>query len=178
MKKNELYFDHFELEETRVKTWRLLQKFNLLLPVDEDSQERQRMISQIFGNTGRNCTVYAPFRCDYGCNIYVGDNFFANFNCTMLDDAKIVIGDNVMIGPNSSLITVGHPIDYTIRNNGYKFSRDIIIEDNVWLGANVVVNPGIKIGKNTVIGSGSIVTKNIPESVVAAGNPCRVFRNI
>ena len=122
--------------------------------------------------------IEAPFHCDYGKNIEVGDYFFANYNCAILDVGKVIIGDNVQFAPNVSLYTAGHPIHPDSRNSGYEYGIGITIGDNVWLGGNVVVNPGVHIGNNAVIGSGSVVTKDIPDNVIAVGNPCRVIREI
>ena len=122
--------------------------------------------------------IEAPFYCDYGKNIHVGDYFYANFNCVILDVGRVIIGHHVKIGPNVSLYTAGHPIHPDSRNSGYEYGIGITIGDNVWIGGNVVVNPGVHIGNNVVIGSGSVVTKDIPDHVVAAGNPCKVIREI
>ena len=119
-----------------------------------------------------------PFYCDYGSHIEVGENFFANYNCTILDVAPVKIGDNVLFGPNVSLYTAGHPLHPVSRNSAYEYGISITIGDNVWLGGNVVVTPGVHIGNNVVIGAGSVVTKDIPDNMVAAGNPCRVIREI
>ncbi len=116
--------------------------------------------------------------CDYGYNIEIGDNFYANHNLLILDANKVKFGDNVFIGPNCGFYTSSHPLDYTIRNKGLEYANPIIVGDNVWFGGNVVVLPGVKIGDNTVIGAGSVVTKDIPSGVVAVGNPCRVIKNI
>lgn len=119
-----------------------------------------------------------PFHCDYGYNIEIGENFFANYNCVILDGAKVTFGDNVFIAPNCSFYTAGHPIDVLQRNQGLEYALPIKIGNNVWIGGNVTVLPGVTIGDNTVIGAGSLVNKDIPSNVVAAGNPCRVIREI
>ena len=143
----------------------------------EDSK-RKEIIKKLFGKTGNNFFVEPTFRCDYGYNIEVGENFYANYNCTILDCAKVIIGDHVLLAPNVSLFTAGHPIHYELRNQEFEYAFPITIGNNVWIGGNVVVNPGITIGDNTVIGSGSVVTKNIPANVIAVGNPCKVLRQI
>ena len=120
----------------------------------------------------------APFLCDYGSNIEVGDNFFANYNLIVLDVGKVTIGNNVMIAPNVSIYTAGHPIHPDSRNSGYEYGIDISIGDNVWIGGNVCILPGVHIGNNVVIGAGSVVTKDIPDDSIAAGNPCRLVRTI
>lgn len=119
-----------------------------------------------------------PFRCDYGYNISFGKNFYSNYNCTMLDCAKITISDNVMFAPNVSLFTATHPIDAEKRNSGIEFAMPITIGNNVWIGGNSVVMPNVTIGNNVVIGAGSVVTKDIPDNCIAVGNPCRVLREI
>lgn len=136
------------------------------------------MLKELFGKTGENLMVLPPFRCDYGSNIEVGENFFANYNLTILDVGKVKIGANAQIAPNVSIYTAGHPVHPVSRNSGYEYGIPITIGDNVWLGGNVVVLPGVTIGDNVVIGSGSVVTKDIPSNTIAAGNPCRVIREI
>ena len=116
--------------------------------------------------------------CDYGYNIEIGDNFYANHNLLILDANKVKFGDNVFIGPNCGFYTASHPLDYPTRNKDLEYANPIIVGNNVWFGGNVVVLPGVKIGDNTVIGAGSVVTKDIPSGVVAVGNPCRVIKNI
>lgn len=130
------------------------------------------------GKTGNNLTVESPFLCDYGYNIEVGENFYANYNCVMLDGAKITFGDNVLIAPDCGFYTAGHPIDAAQRNKGLQYDKPISVGDNVWIGGGVKVMPGVTIGNNVVIGGGSVVTKDIPDNVVAVGNPCRVIRKI
>ena len=122
--------------------------------------------------------IEQPFRCDYGKNIEVGNNFFANYNCVILDVAKVTIGENVMFAPNVSIYTAGHPIHPESRNSGYEYGIPVTIGNNVWVGGNVVITPGVTIGNNVVIGAGSVVTKDIPDNVIAVGNPCRVIREI
>lgn len=119
-----------------------------------------------------------PFYTDYGCNTEVGDNFYTNYECIILDIANVKIGNNVLFGPRVGLYTAGHPIDAVVRNEALEYGKPITIGDNVWVGGNVVVNPGVTIGNNVVIGSGAIVTKDIPDNVIAVGNPCRVLRKI
>lgn len=137
-----------------------------------------KIMRSILGKAGEKVFFEPPFRCDYGKNIEIGDNFFANYNCIILDCAKVIIGNNVLFGPSVSLYTTSHPLDVDSRNKGYEKAKKIEICDNVWIGGNTVINPGVKIGKNSVIGSGSVVTKDIPENCIAFGNPCRVIREI
>ena len=160
-----------------VKTGRHLTR--LFNQTTEDDQEfRKELLKKLFKQTGDNLYIEPPFNCDYGSNTTIGENFYANFDCVFLDVAPITIGKNVMFGPKVNLLTPGHPIDAVVRNSGLEFGKKITIGDNVWMGGNVTVNPGVTIGNNTIIGSGSVVTKNMPDNVIAAGNPCRVIRLI
>jgi len=164
------------LAEEQLDNKRKIHEYNLCPP--QEKEKTDALIRSILGKAGVNIKVFAPFYCDYGRNIEVGDNFMANYNCTILDVGRVVIGDNVMFGPNVSVLTAGHPIHHDSRNSGYEYGIEITIGNNVWIGGNAVINPGVLIGNNSVIGSGSVVTKDIPENVVAAGNPCRVIREI
>ena len=150
--------------------------FNSLRP--SEIEKRNEIIKKLFSNVSDNFFIEPPFRCDYGYNISIGENFYTNYNCTILDCAKVTIGDNVLFAPNVSLFTAGHPIHSEPRNAGIEYAFPITIGDNVWIGGNVVVNPGITIGDNVVIGSGSVVTKDIPSNSIAVGNPCKVIREI
>ncbi|MGY3750132.1 sugar O-acetyltransferase [Vagococcus acidifermentans] len=154
----------------------LAQKINQL--DINDSEAIVALEKQLFGKTGDKIFVNPPLHVDYGFNTYIGENFYANMECVFLDVAKIVIGDNVMLGPRVHLLTPGHPIDAGVRTRGLEFGKAIHIGDNVWIGGNVTVNPGVTIGSNSIIGSGSVVTKDVPENVIAAGNPARVIRHI
>lgn len=165
-----------ELLRERQLAKELIFDFNALRPAEID--KRNDIIKKLFGKTGKTFFIEPPFRCDYGYNIEVGENFYANYNCIILDCAKVIIGDNVLFAPNVSLYTAGHPIHYEIRNQEIEYAFPITIGNNVWIGGNVVINPGITIGDNTVIGAGSVVTKNIPANVIAVGNPCKVLRQI
>ncbi|MDF2524594.1 MAG: maa, partial [Clostridiales bacterium] len=122
--------------------------------------------------------IEAPFNCDYGYNIEVGENFYANYGCTILDVNKVIIGDNVLLAPNVQIYTAAHPVDPSKRLTGKEFAKPIVIGNNVWIGGGAIICPGVKIGDNVTIGAGSVVTKDVPENVVAAGNPCRVIRRI
>lgn len=143
-----------------------------------DHEARVALLHEYLGKVGRNVWINKPFYCDYGSHIYLGDNFYANFDCIMLDVNEIRIGNNVMLGPRVCIYTAGHPIDKDIRNELLEYGYKVTIGDDVWIGGNTVINPGVTIGSNVVIGSGSVVTKDIPSNVVAAGNPCRVIRPI
>ena len=134
---------------------------------------------RLLGKTaGDSFTIVAPFWCDYGYNIEIGENFFANHNTVILDGAKVTFGNNVFVAPNCGFHTAGHPIDAERRNQGLEYAYPITVGDNVWIGAGVQVMPGVTIGSNVVIGGGSVVVKDIPSNVVAVGNPCRVVRPI
>lgn len=136
------------------------------------------MLKQILGKTGENIWIETPFHCDYGWNIEVGENFFANYNLIILDVAKVTIGKNVQIPSNVSIYTAGHPIHPDTRNTGYEYGIPIMIGDNVWIGGNVVILPGVTIGDNVVIGAGSVVSKDIADNKIVIGNPCKVVREI
>ena len=164
------------LSEERLENKKRIYRYNNLPP--EADEQRGELIRQILGKTGKYVHIEAPFHCDYGYNIEVGENFFANYNFTVLDVGKVRIGKNAQIAPNVSIYTAGHPIHPDSRNSGYEYGIGITIGDNVWIGGNVCIMPGVTIGDNAVIGAGSVVTKDIPDNVIAAGNPCRVIRAI
>lgn len=164
------------LKEERIENAKRIYEYNNLPP--ERWDERNDLIKKILGKTGENIDIQAPFHCDYGYNIEVGENFFANYNLVILDVGKVKIGNNAQLAPNVSIYTAGHPIHPDSRNSGYEYGIDITIGDNVWIGGNTCIMPGVKIGKNVVIGAGSVVTKDIPDDVIAFGNPCKVVRNI
>lgn len=178
MLNQELYIAGSEpaMKEKSIRGKKLAQQYNRL--DFEDFDERTRILKRLFARTGEKLYMEAPIYVDYGCHTTIGENFYANFDCTLLDVARITIGDNVLFGPHVSLITAGHPIDVEVRNAGWEYGKEIHIGNNVWIGANVTVNPGVTIGDNSVIGSGAVVTKDIPANVVAVGNPCRVLRPI
>lgn len=164
------------LPEKRMENKNKIYEYNHLRPGQREKIEQ--LIRDILGKAGAGVHIETPFYCDYGKNIEVGDYFYANFNCVILDVGKVIIGNNVKFGPNVSLYTAGHPIHPDSRNSGYEYGIGITIGDNVWIGGNTVVNPGVHIGNNVVIGSGSVVTKDIPDNVIAVGNPCKVIREI
>ena len=158
------------------QTQELCHDYNLLRP--SQTAERQALMRRILGKTGQRFKIISPFFCDYGFNIEVGENFFANFNLVILDEARVTFGDNVFIAPNCAFYTAGHPLDVAQRNAGLEYSLPIRVGNNVWIGGNVCVMPGVTIGDNTVIGAGSVVVHDIPAGVLAAGNPCRVIRQL
>jgi acetyltransferase-like isoleucine patch superfamily enzyme len=165
-----------ELIEDRLRAKELLKRFN-----DAGVREielRKKTLDELFGSTNGEFYIEQPFFCSYGYNIHWGKNAYANYNLTILDNGRVSVGDNVMIGPSVQLLTACHPLCAEERNTLFEFTRPIIIGDNVWIGGGAVILPGVSIGKNSVIGAGSVVTKDIPDDVVAAGNPCRVIREI
>lgn len=165
-----------ELAMERIACKELCFQYNNLRP--SQVEEQDELIRKIFGKTGEHVNVTAPMWCDYGYNVEVGENFYANHNLVILDCAKVKFGDNVFVAPDCGFYTAGHPIDFPRRNQGLEYAYPITVGDNVWIGGGVKVMPGITIGSNVVIGSGSVVVKDIPDNVVAAGNPCRVIRPI
>ncbi|APP09777.1 maltose acetyltransferase [Lactobacillus delbrueckii subsp. delbrueckii DSM 20074 = JCM 1012] len=140
--------------------------------------EKKELLREILGQSGENCHIEPNFWCDYGWNIKVGDNFYANHNLTVLDAGGVTFGDNVFIGPDCSFYTSGHPLDAARRNTGLEYAYPITVGNNVWIGGGVRSVPGVTIGDNSVIGAGSVVVKDVPADSVAAGNPCRVIREI
>lgn len=154
---------------------KILQRLNTVDRSDFDAINK--IVKELLGKS-EGAFINPPFYCDYGFHIEVGKNFFANYNCTIIDIAKVKIGDNCQFAPNVSIYTAGHPIHPESRNTMYEYGIEVTIGDNVWIGGNTVIVPGVHIGSNTVIGAGSVVTKDIPDWVVAAGNPCKVIRKI
>lgn len=151
-------------------------RFNALPP--GRCEEREEILRGLLGGIGASCRIHSPFRCDFGCNIRIGDHFCGNFNLTILDEAPVRIGDHVYIGPNVGIYTVNHALLPDQRNEGIMRSLPVRIGDNVWIGGGVTILQGVTIGDGAVVGAGSVVTRDIPAGVVAAGNPCRVVRPI
>ena len=158
--------------DTREKLW----EFNNMNPRRTDAM--CAILRGMLGSCGEKIHVNQPLRCDYGCNIHVGENFFANFNLTVLDEAPVTIGDNVLIGPNVSIYTACHPLDPDQRNTWVEWAEPVTIGNNVWIGGSVTILPGVTIGDNVVIGGGSVVVRSIPSGTVAAGNPARVIKRL
>lgn len=142
-----------------------------------EKEKKQKILMQLIRANG-SFYIEAPFYCDYGYNIEVGNNFYANYGCTILDVHSVQIGDNVLLGPNVQIYTAAHPLDPMERLGGKEYANPIVIGNNVWIGGGTILCPGVKIGDNTTIGAGSVVTKDIPSNVIAAGNPCKVIREI
>ena len=169
------YISDNEVFEEQKRARRLTQELNT---ADRSDFDRiSEIVKELLGKSD-GAFINPPFYCDYGTHIEVGKNFFANYNCTILDVAKVIIGDNCQMAPKVAIYTAGHPVHPDTRNTAYEYGIEVTIGDNVWIGGNTVICPGVHIGSNTVIGAGSVVTKDIPEWVIAAGNPCRVIRKI
>jgi maltose O-acetyltransferase len=144
--------------------------------LDEEQEKRLAILSELFGALGENLTIEPPFFCDYGSNIYIGRGVFFNFNCIVLDVNRVDIGDNVLFGPNVQIYPATHPIGYKERQTGLELGKPIKIGSDSWVGGSVIIGPGVTIGDRSVIGAGSVVVKDIPSGVFAAGNPCKVIR--
>jgi maltose O-acetyltransferase len=164
------------LVAARVRARRLCAEFNHTDP--EAGAERSRALHQLLGRIGARSVIEPPFYCDYGSNIVLGVDVFVNFGCVFLDPGPIDLGDQVMVGPNVQLLTADHPRDAETRVAGPELARAIKVGSRAWLGGGVIVCPGVTIGEDAVVGAGSVVTRNVPARVVAAGNPCRVIRPI
>lgn len=165
-----------ELIDDRIAAKELCFEYNSIRP--SDGEKQKELLTRLLGKTQENFCITAPFWCDYGYNIEIGENFYANHNLVILDGAKVTFGNNVFIAPNCGFHTAGHPIDAERRNKGLEYAYPISVGNDVWIGAGVQVMPGVTIGSNVVIGGGSVVVKNIPDNSVAVGNPCRVIRPI
>ena len=165
-----------ELIADRLRARELCQTLAALSPHASEA-ERFALLAQLFG-VATDATVTPPFFCDYGCNIALGHNVYFNFNCVILDVAKVTVGNNVLFGPSVQVYTASHPMSATERRTGLEYGKPITIGNDVWLGGGAIVCAGVTIGDGSVIGAGSVVTGNIPPGVFAAGNPCRVIREI
>lgn len=165
-----------ELTKERGQAKELCFAYNQTNPSNQ--AKREKIIRKLIKKTGEKFLIEQPFFCDYGYNLEIGENFYANHNLVLLDGAKITFGNNVFIGPNCGFYSTNHPLDKEKRNEGLEQVKPITIGNNVWIGGNSVILQGVTIGENTVIGAGSIVTKDIPANVVALGNPCRVIKPI
>ena len=166
--------DDEELRREDMRKWRLLQAINRT----PDPQKVRSWFRELLGSIGEPFWIQPDFYCDYGSHIHIGKHFYANYGCVMLDGGGITIGDDVFLAPRVSIYTAAHPTDAGVRNQDLEYCRPVKIGSSVWIGGNVVINPGVTIGDDVVIGSGSVVTRDIPSHVVAAGNPCRVLRSI
>ena len=154
-----------------------LYDFNMTRPTE--LKKREEMLKEMFWEIGENCYIEPPFHANWGGHhVHFGNNVYANFNLTMVDDTHIYVGDCTMFGPNVTVATAGHPICPELREKAYQFNMPVHIGRNCWIGAGALIMPGVTIGDNSVIGAGSVVTKDIPSNVVAVGNPCKVMREI
>ena len=174
-----LVYDPFDEEVAAFQRecMEVLYDFNLTRP--NELEKRQQLLKSMFGKIGEGCYIEPPLHSNFGArHVFMGNDVYANYNLTLVDDGNIYIGDNVMFAPNVIVATAGHPIIPELRRRGLQFNKDVHIGNNVWIGAGAILMPGVSIGDNTVIGAGSVVTKDIPSNVVAVGNPCRVLRPI
>lgn len=165
-----------QLLQERLNARRLTRLYNQTIETDDN--KRTKLLKELFGSTGENLYIEPTFRCDYGYNIHVGENFYANFDCVFLDVCEIRIGDNCMIAPGVHIYTATHPLDPIERISGAEYGLPVHIGHNVWIGGRAVINPGVTIGDNVVIASGAVVTKDVPDNVVAGGNPAKIIKQI
>ncbi|PLR75570.1 sugar O-acetyltransferase [Bacillus sp. V3-13] len=176
--KLEVYCDFEpELIKGRKEAKKITRLYNLTTD-DDDEEQRNLLLDQLFQSRGKNTIIEPNFRVEFGFNINVGNNFFANYDAIILDCAKVTIGNDVLFGPRVKIYTANHVTEPKARAKGDVYALPVTIGNKVWLGANVIVNPGITIGENSIIGSGSVVTKDIPPNVIAVGTPCKVIKNI
>lgn len=165
-----------QLSEERLQTRLLIRKFN---DTGEDQVEEQILIlKELIPNSGEGLCVQPPFYCDYGSNMVLGEKVFFNFNCVVLDVMQVCIGSRTLVGPNVQIYTATHPLDHNGRASGVEFAKPVNIGEDVWIGGSTVICPGVSIGDRTIIGAGSVVTKDVPSDVFAAGNPCKIIRTL
>ena len=177
MIKGELYIASDEvLVNERLNARRLTRVFNNTL--EDEIEKRTEILRELLGEVGKNIYIEPTFKCDYGYNIKVGDNFYANFDCVMLDVCPITIGSNVFLAPGVHIYTATHPLNPEERNSGAEFGKAVKIGDSVWLGGRSVICPGVTIGNNVVVAAGAVVTKDVPDNVVVGGNPAKIIKNI
>ncbi|MEK4029546.1 sugar O-acetyltransferase [Pseudobacillus sp. FSL P4-0506] len=177
MLSGEIYFaDDSELTQERENARRLTRLFNQT--TETEGNRRTELLKKLFGSTGENIYVEPTLRCDYGYNLHVGANFYANFDCVFLDVCEIRIGDNCFIAPGVHIYTAAHPLNARERISGAEYGLPVHIGHNVWIGGRAVINPGVKIGNNVVVASGAVVTKDVPDNVVVGGNPAKIIKHI
>lgn len=177
MKSGKIYFcTDEELAKEQLHRLDRLYDFNQTRP--SEMPKRMALLKEILAEVGENCYVEPPLHANWGCHTHFGNNVYANFNLTLVDDTDIYVGDGVLFGPNVVVAVAGHPVDPDLRRKVAQFNLPVHIGNNVWIGAGAIILPGIAIGDNSVIGAGSVVTKDVPANVVAVGNPCRVLREI
>lgn len=165
-----------QLLRERLKARMLTRLYNQTLETEEN--KRTELLQELFGSTEKNLYIEPTFRCDYGYNIHVGENFYANFDCVFLDVCEIRIGDNCFIAPGVHIYTATHPLNPTERISGVEYGLPVKIGDNVWIGGRAIINPGVTIGNNVVIASGAVVTRDVPDNVVVGGNPAKIMKQI
>lgn len=165
-----------DLVKDRQHARKMTRLFNQTFENEVDN--RTKLLKELFGSTGENLFVEPTFRCDYGYNIHVGENFYANFDCVILDVCEVRIGDNCFMAPGVHIYTATHPLDPIERISGLEFGKPVTIGNNVWIGGRAVINPGVRIGNNVVVASGAVVTKNVPDCVVVGGNPAKIIKSI
>ncbi|SHK17988.1 maltose O-acetyltransferase [Desulforamulus aeronauticus DSM 10349] len=165
-----------QLLRERLKARMLTRLYNQTLETEEN--KRTELLQELFGSTEKNLYIEPTFRCDYGYNIHVGENFYANFDCVFLDVCEIRIGDNCFIAPGVHIYTATHPLNPTERISGVEYGLPVKIGNNVWIGGRAIINPGVTIGNNVVIASGAVVTRDVPDNVVVGGNPAKIMKQI
>lgn len=165
-----------ELVNDRLHARKITRLYNQTIETELD--ERTRLLKGFFGSTKGNLYIEPTFKCDYGYNIYVGENFFANFDCVILDICEVRFGDNCMLAPGVHIYTATHPLDPFERNSGKEYGKPVFIGNNVWIGGGAIINPGVKIGDNAVVASGAVVTKDVPADTVVGGNPASVLKEL
>ena len=165
-----------ELTKLHLQAQHVLQEFNSSSP--GAIQQRQALLNKLFGALGSNAEIKPPFRCDYGSNIFAGEHLFINYDCVILDCNNVHLGARVLLGPKVQIYTATHSLDPAVRKDGWEFALPVAIGSDVWIGGGVIVCPGVTIGDDVTIGAGSVVTRDIPPRVLAAGNPCRVIRQL
>lgn len=164
----------YELAKDRKNSRRLVRIYNQTLEDDED--KRIKLLKELLGATGKNVYMEPNIRFDYGYNTYIGENFYANFDCTILDVCEVRFGDNCMLGPRVQIYTATHPLNPFERNSGKEYAKPITIGNNVWIGGGAIINPGVTIDDNVVIASGAVIIKDVPKNVVVGGNPAKVIK--
>jgi maltose O-acetyltransferase len=165
-----------ELVADRNRVRRITKRYNATVP--DDVAERRALLESLLGSVGDECQIEPPFRCDYGDNMHVGEDFYANFDCVVLDSGRVDIGRNCMLAPGVHIYTATHPLDARERANGKEYAKPVSIGDNVWIGGQAVLNPGVSVGDDSVIASGAVVTEDVPDDVVVQGNPATVVREL
>ena len=165
-----------EIMKDKSRARRLAERYNS--SGEDEGEEREQILRELFGSCGKNIQIKPPFHCDYGYRIQIGDNFLANFDCVILDSGSVSIGDNCLLGPQTCIYSLNHPLDAAERRTGRQIPKPVRIGNDVWFGGNCVVLPGVTIGNNVVIGAGSVVTHDIPDNSLAVGNPARVIKKL